>query len=316
MVVCQFRRWLLTLKISVVFFPCLMANPCFSENIGVVRGDERVMIRSDQQILCRYKYGGVPWKPYVEELYTPTGVNILRDAPSDHLHHHGLMFAIKVDGVNFWEEATSPGLQKTEDTWDVQSSQNSLRSHGGFTTRITWINSADSSVLLKEERTLWLAVNPEPKATVLGWKSRFTLPEGKDTAELTGTNYHGLGMRFPVSMDKDGAFLNSDGQTGVEGTNDKKSPWCAYSALADNRPVTVAMFDHKDNPRFPATWFTMTQPFAYLSATLNLSREPLAVKKGEDLVLRYLLVLMDGQMNADAIRTIGTKWLDQPFEIK
>ncbi|MBW7939136.1 MAG: hypothetical protein H3C63_10135, partial [Candidatus Omnitrophica bacterium] len=49
---------------------------------------------------------------------------------------------------------------------------------------------------------------------------------------------------------------------------------------------------HKDNPRFPATWFTMTQPFAYLSATLNLSREPLAVKKGEDLDLRYLIVLI------------------------
>ena len=36
-----------------------------------------------------------------------TGENLLRDAPHDHLHHHALMYGIRVNGVNFWEE--TPG---------------------------------------------------------------------------------------------------------------------------------------------------------------------------------------------------------------
>ena len=34
---------------------------------------------------------------------------MVRDAPSDHLHHHGLMFAVQVNEVNFWEERGTPG---------------------------------------------------------------------------------------------------------------------------------------------------------------------------------------------------------------
>ncbi len=43
-------------------------------------------------------------KPYVDQLLSPAGVQVLRDSPSDHKHHHGLMYALEVDKVNFWEE--------------------------------------------------------------------------------------------------------------------------------------------------------------------------------------------------------------------
>ena len=41
------------------------------------------------------------FKPYVRELYSLNGVNLLRDAPADHLHHHGLMYTIRVNDLNF-----------------------------------------------------------------------------------------------------------------------------------------------------------------------------------------------------------------------
>ena len=48
-------------------------------------------------------------KFYIKELFTPGGVQVLRDSPPDHKHHHGLMFAIGVDGVDFWGEETGAG---------------------------------------------------------------------------------------------------------------------------------------------------------------------------------------------------------------
>ena len=55
--------------------------------------------------MLQYRYGDVPFKPYVKELFTSSGINVLLDAPPDHLHHHGLMFACAVNNVDFWGEA-------------------------------------------------------------------------------------------------------------------------------------------------------------------------------------------------------------------
>ncbi|MHC4656117.1 MAG: DUF6807 family protein, partial [Planctomycetota bacterium] len=63
----------------------------------------------------------VPFKPYVQQLFSPAGVNILRDAPADHLHHHALMFAVKVNGVNFWEETPTAGKQLHKFFTDVKT---------------------------------------------------------------------------------------------------------------------------------------------------------------------------------------------------
>ena len=57
----------------------------------------------DRPVL-RYRYADVPMKPYVDQLFSPAGVQVLRDSPHDHKHHHALMFATAVDGVDFWSE--------------------------------------------------------------------------------------------------------------------------------------------------------------------------------------------------------------------
>ena len=59
-----------------------------------------------------YEFDPQKFKPYVKALNTLRGYGVLRDSPSDHLHHHALMYGIKVNGVNFWEETTGCGVQK------------------------------------------------------------------------------------------------------------------------------------------------------------------------------------------------------------
>ena len=106
----------------------------------------------------------------------------------------------------------------------------------------------------------------------------------------------------------------------MAGTNDKRSRWCAYSADAEGKPVTVAVFDHPNNARHPATWFTMLEPFSYLCVTLGLHHEPLKLSMtarkldNESVVvlpppLIYGVGLWDGQVAAEEIERLYRQWV-------
>ncbi|MBM3289268.1 MAG: hypothetical protein FJY92_03880 [Candidatus Hydrogenedentes bacterium] len=243
-----------------------------------------------------YRVNDVSFKPYVEKLYTQSGTNILRDAPADHLHHHGLMFAIRINGVNFWEEKPDSGKQVHV----------SAQPDGGkaqtYVEKLRW--TSQDGVVVEETRTI--AGYSEAGVTLLTWQSALHGIDGKPVPNYHGSNYNGLGMRFLESMDKGGTFFNADGGTGVAGTVGSKSNWCAYSANADGKPVTVAMFDHPTNVRAPATWYTMDTPFAYLSATLALDKEPL---QAMNLVLTYGVAAWDGTTPKEKVEEVYQQWL-------
>ena len=246
-----------------------------------------------------YQHIDVPFKPYIASIHTPSGTNILRNAPADHLHHHGLMFAVRVNGINFWEERPECGKQE----------HLSQESNEGFWLRekLRWVEPEKNITQLEETRTIDVnrAILSEG-VTLLTWQSALHGAKGDPAPTFTGTNYNGLGMRFLESMDKGGTFFNADGGTGVAGTVGVKSNWCAYTATADGKPVTVAMFDHPTNERHPATWYTMDTPFAYLSATLALDKEPL---QKMNLTLTYGVAAWDGTKTKDEVEEIYQRWL-------
>jgi hypothetical protein len=125
-------------------------------------------------------------------------------------------------------------------------------------------------------------------------------------------------------MDERGTFRNADGKPGEIFRGEERlvrSAWCAYTARVDGDDVTVAMFGHPENPRHPATWFTMAEPFAYLSATLGLHEKPLEVVEGEPVKLRYAVVLWDARPGTETIDRVYQQWVrtsggDSPRSIR
>jgi hypothetical protein len=276
---------------------------------------DTLSIYAEDCILMQYHYDNVPFKPYVQQLFSPEGINVLRDAPADHLHHHALMFAVAVDGVNFWEEQQAPGRQEHQAFTDVTVDKHGDIPWAGFMEQLAWLNPSGKELLLNEQRTIRLCQPGDPKVTLLTWESRFEVPKGKKSAMLAGSHYFGLGMRFLESMDKAGRHLNASGKAGEVFRGDERlvwSDWCAYTASANGKPVTVAMFGHPDNLRHPTQWFTMTKPFAYLSATLNLHKEPLKIVSGKPLMLRYGVALWDGQVGQETIEHLYKQWAAWP----
>ena len=278
--------------------------------LEVVAGASSIAVKAGDRPVIEYQFTENPAKPYLAKLFTPGGVNVLRDSPFDHKHHHGLMFAVAVDGVDFWSENEKCGRQKhvggeTPKSLTVREVGVALG-----TQQIDWI-APDGKLLMREARTVGVCRPPKSEATLVGWQSRLETPPGKRAIALSGSAYFGLGMRFVQSMDPGGKFFNADGKKGVAGTNDARSAWCAYTASAEGKPVTVAIFDDPRNPRHPATWFTMEQGFAYIAATLNLSKEPLRIEAGKPLVLRYGVAAWDGEVaraKIDAVRERIVRW--------
>lgn len=303
-----------------LFAYCLAARAAEENQIRIEDhrqpGDHARTFFDGQRPIFRYRYAEVPFKPYVDQLFSPAGVQVLRDAPKDHLHHHALMFAVAVDGINFWEEHSPKAGKQRHRSWG-DCVATTLDGADGKIVRISqserldWTGPDPDRPLLVENRQL-TAYRADLGATLVEWRSRLETPPGKDAITLSGSPYFGLGARFVESMDSGGRFFDSDGRQGEAlegGRRLTPAKWCAYSAKAGGRPVTFALFDHPDNPRHPARMYTMTDPFAYLSATMGLKAEPLELKAGEPLELCYAAALWDGETDRATVERLYGRWL-------
>jgi len=308
----KFKSIAIILLLAIGFFA--VSDTTFAENPMRITTEENIIsVYTGDSVLMRYHYRDVPFKPCVQQLFSPRGVNVLRDAPADHLHHHALMFAVAVDGVNFWEEQQASGRQVHQSFTEVKIGKRNDVPDAGFTEQLNWFNPRSQELLLKESRTIEICQLDEFKATLLNWQSTLAVPSGKESVTLTGSHYFGLGMRFMKSMDVGGKFRNAEGRTGDVVRGDERlvrTRWCVYSAEANGKLVTVAMFGHPDNLRHPTQWFTMTKPFAYLSATLNLHREPLKVTSDKPLVLRYAAAVWDNRVENEQIENVYNWWVN------
>lgn len=255
----------------------------------------------------RYQPDPAPMKPYVKELFSPSGVSVTIDSPADHFHHHGLMFAIGADGTDFWTELPlgrhGRQVPRAADTRIVAN---------GLKQTIDWLASNGTPVLV-ESRGVRLPAAQPGQPNVLTWVSVLE-PAGTDPVKLWGRHYFGLGMRFPADMDAKAGFVFPEGtETGRVVRSDetlRRADWCAVHGTLGGKPVTVVQWDHPANPR-RALWFTMSKPFSYLSATLNLEAEPATLKPGGKWVLRYGVAVFDGAADAAQIEAARNQWLKE-----
>ena len=67
---------------SVSMLIMALLNQALAQSSIDIKTDEEILsIRADSTPLLLYRYNNVPFKPYIQKLFSPSGVNILRDAP-------------------------------------------------------------------------------------------------------------------------------------------------------------------------------------------------------------------------------------------
>jgi len=182
------------------------------------------------------------------------------------------MFAIKVNGVNFWEETPGRGYEKPVGPPRLEIG----RSRDGHPQtllhhRLDWVAGADatlenaeSAALLIEDRTLTVTLDESMGEVALHWFSQFKVGRSVPEVELSGTNYHGLGIRFRQDLDPLATHLIAGNQPDLSGTKQSVSPgtWGAVTVDVPGKPATVAIFGCPRNPGGETRFFSMKRPFA------------------------------------------------------
>jgi hypothetical protein len=287
--------------------------PAAQPPVRVDSGPSVVSVFEGDRLLMEYAFANVPFKPYVRRFFTPSGVNVLRDMVADHPHHHALMFAVGVDGVDFWAEAKTNGREVHKGFGQLKAIAPDSLLPAVLTETLDWVGPADDRPLASERRTVEVYHGPAQGASLLGWRTVLAPAEGKASIKLFGSHYFGLGLRLPASMDGKAEFFTArgprDGEVVRGDETMTRGPWMACTGEIEGKPVTVAMFDSPANVR-PALWFTMVKSFAYLSGTINLYREPLVVEAAKPLSLCYALAAWDGKIKADEVERLYKRWLE------
>lgn len=278
----------------------------------------RLQITRGRQTLLVYAFERGQFKPYVKELCTTRGDNVLRDAPADHRHHHGLMYAVRVNGVNFWEESPAAGRQvpvKLLAHWTGRNAEGLPQA--SFRQLIHWIAAGDqaladtaSAAMLIERRTLTLTVDDAPQETALRWQAEFEVGPAAPKVTLTGSAYNGLGLRLPSAFDHAARHQNSEGIPYSTAQQGDVTParWSAVSHVMDGHEVMLALFGKPTN-QGETRFFTMLNPFAYLSVTQNLEQAPLEYAAGDRFRLDYLLAVYAEKKCAEFLRQRYQRWL-------
>lgn len=275
-------------------------------------------ITHDGQPVMVYRFDPQEFKPYVKALNTLSGYGVLRDAPFDHLHHHALMYGIKVNGVNFWEETAGCGVQKVVESSPPEISRNAEGLPQARLVQVLyWLAPEDAFLpntnaptLLIERRTLTLTLNSKSQETALHWKSEFEVGSKTNVVTLTGANYHGLGMRFLQELDPVAVHLIPEGKPDLAGGRQDVSAyrWEAVAFDSPGKPATIALFSAANNARGEARYFAMKTPFAYLSATQGLDLEPLVYRRGDHFELNYLVTLYPELKSTDTLAERARLW--------
>lgn len=275
-------------------------------------------IRFNDRTLLVYAFASNQFKPYVRELCTLQGDNLLRDAPPDHLHHHGLMYAIRVNGVNFWEEVGQPGHERPVKWLSkcIGKSPSGLP-QATFSQLIHWIADKDkaradtkSCALLVERRTLTLTVDEDASETALEWCGDFEVGPGTSKVTLTGSEYNGLGLRLPEAFDRVARHQNSEDApyTGANDRNVIGARWSAVSRPMNGHEVMAALFAKPDRTAGTTRFFTMLNPFAYLSVTQGLDKAPIEYKSGDKFGVAYLVLVYPSAKSREFLQQRYRAW--------
>src|SRR5208337_3458986 len=154
-----------------------------------------IAVRAGNRTIIEYCTTASPMKPYVQKLFTPGGVQVLRDSPADHKHHHGLMFALGVNGVDFWGEEIGAGTEKPREPLGTSEGAFLDASYVTILQTLDWNDTLDKPLVVERRVVGAAAITSPAPVTLALWTSELSTAPGVDAVKFDGHHYYGLGMR-------------------------------------------------------------------------------------------------------------------------
>ena len=290
--------------------------------VHVAEGKDRVTISVDGELLTELRFEGTP-KPYFYPLLGPGGVPLTRNYPmrtdaadedKDHPHHRSLWFTHgDVNGVDFWAEGPNKGKVIQTGILEAQGGDET----GVVRTKNRWV-TPEGKALLTDVTTV--RVYRSPAGRLFDYQITLQASEGIDLT-FGDTKEGTMAVRLAESMrlkpnkhyagKPTGRILQNTGVKN-DATWGKRASWTAYTGPVGGKPMSVVIFDHPSNPRYPTWWHVRdyglfaANPFG----VHDFERKPagtgnLVVKSGESVTFRYRFLLRGGDIEVAALESIA-----------
>jgi hypothetical protein len=233
-------------------------------------------------------------RPFFYPFNGPSGSPLTRmghpGAP-DHDHPQSIWFAHhSVNGSDFWSNQS--GAQVRQKQWLCYEDG---AERATMASLLGWYDPAGRELMEQELITAVLPMEDGEYALEMG--ITFRTPANGESIELGKTNFGLLAVRVAKSLSEhfgNGRLTSSEGVSGEPMLFAKPARWMDYSGpvpvgTGTQRTTVVegiTLFDHPQNPRYPAAWHVREDGWMGASFCLN---EAQIIAKDTPLVVRYLL---------------------------
>ena len=248
----------------------------------------RVSFQREGVELARYHFGPDLHRPFLFPVIGPSGRSLTRMGhphdPESHSHHNSVWISHHdVNGTNFWSDAGKGKIRHKRIVEFVDSDE-----RASLTAENEWVDG-DGKVLLLETRAVTVLPLDDSE-----WMLTIDMDfKPRDRMVTLGKTPFGMvGVRMAKTIgvnDGGGTIRNSEGAVDEKEVFWKRAKWVDYSgAITNDRVEGVTLFDHPENPSFPAHFHVRNDGWMGASLTFEGPRD---IRPGQSLRLRYGLYI-------------------------
>ncbi len=310
--------------VILILFFCLttMIGHSISQDIHTEKKDDGILVKEGDKNVLFYQQamksidGKYARTNYVHPLYGLDGEILTEDFPEDHLHHRGIFWAWHQIYIND---------QRIGDSWVCKNFISDVRN-------VTFEKVDNYSILkinVLWKSPLWKLSNDEPnpfvretvRIRVFKSEYQYRLIDFKiillslvEHVKIGGSEnekgYGGFSVRSKLPQD---ILFNSDHQPVTpQNTSIMAGPWMDLSGSFRQKGDQIGgitILTHPKNPGYPEPWILRGK--RSMQNVAYPGRKPIVLHKGEDLVLKYGLVIHRGGLNSIDIDKIYQTWSKQ-----
>ncbi|MGB2403200.1 MAG: PmoA family protein [Akkermansiaceae bacterium] len=294
-------------------FASLVAGSLFAAGMGlaalspsVFAQDEvkQLSLTDGDAVLMTYNAAYVPspdpaapWfgrSGFIHPVYTPKGKIVTDGFPSDHMHHHGLMFAwtsavFEGRDVDFWNSKKRQGRVEHVETLHADADK--------ICVRLQHVIEREDKPLAVLQETWELNRVPHESIHVFDLVSIQTCATDRGL-EIQKYHYGAMCIRGPLNWDSGDIILTSEGKKQPDG-NHTRPNWVAMSGEVDGELCGIAAMSHPDNFRAPQPVRIHPQKPYFCFAPMVLGEFRLEPDK--PYVSRFRFVAFDGEPDPEQL---------------
>jgi len=240
---------------------------------------------------------------YVHPLYGLDGTVLTEDFPDDHPHHRGIFWAWHQ--ILIGDKRIGDGWSCEDISWEVYEAGGQQEDSTLYTQTYwkspNWTNAPGEQAPFLSEKTSIKIYPSRGNHRMLDFKISLLalVPELKIGGSEDEKGYGGFSVR--MKLPDDIQFASTDGEVTARTEAVEAGPWMDMSGslAANGDKAGIVVIAHPDNPPPQNEWILRTKNS--MQNPVYPGREPVLISDKEPTVLRYRLIIYNGELSREEI---------------